>query len=434
MEEEIGQELIDINENKEPNEYKGYLVKIDGDNYLMLVNCEISKKMIESNKEIEVQLEKCTLSKIQLSLNKDKNIENINNLSFIKLEKDKYDDNCYLKEDDPNLDEYKENINLLKQKLHKSAVRKMSLIILASVLGLILILLYFLFFRSKKEYDSEEELVNYNLNITWPSKRKRGKGIINYLNGYRFEGNFKKGKANGDGIIYDGNGEVILEGIFIDGLLKNGTMYKDECIYCGQFNNGTFDKYGECKYNHFDKKILEEDNFYIYDGIKYEGNWKNGVKSGQGVMVYEYDKNEKMKTYYKGEWENDKKNGNGKLYWEDYYYDGSWENNGKEGLGQIYKNGKLIFEGTWSNDKKSGRGISYNEKGMKEYEGEWLNDKKNGKGKLFYEDGDYYDGHFVNDKRHGYGMVLSKGKLICSGNFIDDKFQYGKNEAPKKHC
>ena len=71
---------------------------------------------------------------------------------------------------------------------------------------------------------------------------------------------------------------------------------------------------------------------------------------------------------------------------------------------------------------------------MKEYEGEWLNDKKNGKGKLFYEDGDYYDGHFVNDKRHGYGMVLSKGKLICSGNFIDDKFQYGKNEAPKKHC
>ena len=431
---ENGQELIDINENKEPNEYKGYLVKIDGDNYLMLVNCEISKKMIESNKEIEVQLEKCTLPKIQLSLSKDKNIENINNLSFIKLEKDKYDEKFYLKEDDPNLDEYKENINLLKQKLHKSAVRKMSLIILASVLGLILILLYFLFFRSKKEYDLEEEFTNHNLNITWPSKRKRGKGIINYLNGYRFEGNFKKGKANGDGIIYDGNGEVILEGIFIDGLLKNGTMYKDECIYCGQFNNGTFDKYGECKYNHFDKKILEEDNFYIYDGIKYEGNWKNGVKSGQGVMVYEYDKNEKMKTYYKGEWENDKKNGNGKLYWEDYYYDGSWENNGKEGLGQIYKNGKLIFEGTWSNDKKSGRGISYNEKGMKEYEGEWLNDKKNGKGKLFYEDGDYYDGHFVNDKRHGYGMVLSKGKLICSGNFIDDKFQYGKNEAPKKHC
>jgi len=435
MEEEIGQELIDINENKGPNEYKGYLVKIDGDNYLMLVNCEISKKMIESNKEIEVQLEKCTLSKIQLSLNKDKNIENINNLSFIKLEKDKYDDNCYLKEDDPNLDEYKENINLLKQKLHKSAVRKMSLIILASVLGLILILLYFLFFRSKKEYDSEEELVNYNLNITWPSKRKRGKGIINYLNGYRFEGNFKKGKANGDGIIYDGNGEVILEGNFTEGLLIAGILYKDECTYKGQFKNGTFDKYGECKYNHFDKKILEEDNFYIYDGIKYQGGWKNGEKSGDGIMVYEYDKNNKMKIYYTGQWENDKKNGNGKLYYGDLdYYECTWENNLKEGSGKKYKNGKLIFEGNWSNDLRSGNGISYNENGTKLYEGEWLNNKKNGKGKLYYDDGDYYDGNFVNDKRNGYGIVYSKGKIVCSGNFVEDNYQYGKSEPKKRHC
>ena len=289
--------------------------------------------------------------------------------------------------------------------------------------------------RVKKEYDLEEEFTNHNLNITWPSKRKRGKGIINYLNGYRFEGNFKKGKANGDGIIYDGNGEVILEGNFTEGLLIAGILYKDECTYKGQFKNGTFDKYGECKYNHFDKKILEEDNFYIYDGIKYQGGWKNGEKSGDGIMVYEYDKNNKMKIYYTGQWENDKKNGNGKLYYGDLdYYECTWENNLKEGSGKKYKNGKLIFEGNWSNDLRSGNGISYNENGTKLYEGEWLNNKKNGKGKLYYDDGDYYDGNFVNDKRNGYGIVYSKGKIVCSGNFVEDNYQYGKSEPKKKHC
>jgi hypothetical protein len=429
---EPAQELIDMNENKE---YKGYLIKVFSQSYLMIVNTEITNKMIESNQELQVELAKSRLPEIKISLNKDTKVENINNVSFIKLPKDKYEDDYFINDDDEDLEQYKENIKLFKQKLLKASSIKKFLIILALVLGLILVILYFLFFRTKKEYDSEEIFNFENINITWPKLRKRGHGIINYLNGYRFDGNFKKGRANGEGIIYDGNGDTIIDGLFKDGLLINGSLFNRYFTYTGGFKNNTFDDYGEYRYNTFNKKIMKEKNFYLQDGIEYKGYWKNGKKHGRGVMIYEYDNHKNMTKYYIGEWENDRKNGKGQLFYGKLdYYDGEWKNNARSGLGQIYKNGTLIFNGTWSDDKKSGKGISYNDNGTKLYEGEWLNDKKNGKGKLFYDDGDYYEGNFANDKRHGYGMVLSKGKIVCSGNFVEDNFQYEKSEQKKKHC
>ena len=429
---EPAQELINMNENKE---YKGYLIKVISESYLMIVDSEITKKMIESNQELQVQLSKSKLPELKISLNKNSKVKNINNVSFIKLTKDKYDDNYFINEDDEDLEQYKENIKLLKQKLIRASSIKKLLILLALVLGLILVILYFLFFKNRKEYNSEEILLLNNLNITWPKLRKRGHGIINYLNGYRFDGKFKKGRANGEGIIYDGNGDTVIDGIFKDGLLINGSQFNRYFTYTGGFKNNTFYDYGEYRYITFDKKIMKEKNFYLHDGIDYKGYWKDGKKHGRGVMVYEYDKDKNMKKYYIGEWKNDRKNGKGQLYYRKLkYYDGEWENNVRSGLGQIYKNGTLIFNGTWSNDKKNGKGISYNDNGTKLYEGEWLDDEKNGKGILFYDDGDYYEGYFANDKRHGKGMVISKGKIICSGNFIKDNYQYEKSEEKKKHC
>ena len=436
---EPGKKLIDINDNEkeninnESNEYNGYLIKIENDNYLMLTNIEITKEMLNSNKEIRVNLEKTNYPTLNITFDKTMNIKNINNVSFIYLPKNKYDEKYFLKEDDENLEYYEEEIGLFKKTLHSFI--KIFLLIVVIILCLSLIFLYFVFFRGKKEYDSEEKLVSFGQIITWPEERKNGRGIINYKNGLRFEGIFEKGKAKGEGTIYDGYGEVLLEGNFTDGKLKNGTLFEREFIYSGRFKNGTFNKYGEIQYNNFQKNILKEPNFYLQNGFRYEGNWKNGKKHGRGKMIYEYDKDKKPKIYYSGDWAKDKKNGKGTLYYGKLdFYDGSWENNEKQGIGQIYKNGKLIFEGTWVKDIKNGRGMSYDENGMKTYEGQWLNNKKNGRGKLFYEDGDYYDGDFVNDKRHGIGMVLSHGRIACSGNFIEDYFESGKIQLENKHC
>ena len=429
---ELAQELIDMNVNKE---YKGYLIKVFSESYLMIANIEITKKMIESNQELQVQLAKSRQPELKFSLNKDSKVENINNISFIKLPRDKYDDDYFIKEDDEDLEQYTENIKFLKQKLLRASTIKKFLILLALVLGLILVILYFLFFRTRKEYNSGEILLLDNINITWPKLRKRGHGIINYLNGLRFEGNFKKGKANGEGLIYNRKGDIAIDGNFKDGILMNGTLFHKYFNYTGGFKNNIFNGYGEFSYITFYKEAVKEKDLFLYDGIDYKGYWKDGKKHGRGVMVYEYDKDKEMKKYYIGEWENDRKNGKGQLYFGKlHYYDGEWENNVRSGLGQIYKNGTLIFNGTWSDDKKNGKGIAYNDNGTKLYEGEWLDDKKNGKGKLFYDDGDYYEGNFADDKRHGYGMVLSKGKIICSGNFVEDNYQYEKSEQKKKHC
>jgi len=426
-------ELIDMNENKE---YKGYLIKIFSESYLMIVDKEITKRMIESNKELQVQLTKSRLLELKISLSKDSKVENINNVSFIKLPKDKYDNDYYIKEDDEDIEQYKENIKLLKEKLFKASSIKTFLILLILVLGLILVLIYFLFFINRKEYNSGELFLLDNINITWPKLRKRGHGIINYINRYIYNGNFKNGRANGEGkIIYDGTGATIIDGQFQDGLLINGSLFQKYFNYTGEFKNNTFNGYGEYRYITFYKTKIKEDYFYLYEGIDYKGYWKDGKKHGRGVMVYEYDKDKNMKKYYIGEWENDKKNGKGQLYYGKLdYYDGEWKNNERVGLGKIYKNRTLIFDGAWSDDKKNGKGISYNDNGIKLYEGEWLNNEKSGKGKLFYDDGDYYEGDFANDKRHGYGIVLSKGKIVCSGKFVEDNYQYEKSEQKKKHC
>ena len=46
---------------------------------------------------------------------------------------------------------------------------------------------------------------------------------------------------------------------------------------------------------------------YKYDnGDKYEGNWKNGLKSGKGSYTYKNGKR------YKGNWKNGHKSGNNK--------------------------------------------------------------------------------------------------------------------------
>ena len=86
-----GQELIDINENEKganlSNEYKGYLIKIEKDDFLMLTNCEITKEMLNSNQEIKVNLEKSSHPTLNISLNKKMNYRNIKNVSLYTCQK-----------------------------------------------------------------------------------------------------------------------------------------------------------------------------------------------------------------------------------------------------------------------------------------------------------------------------------------------------------
>ena len=75
------------------------------------------------------------------------------------------------------------------------------------------------------------------------------------------------------------------------------------------------------------------------DGSKYEGDWREDKKEGNGI--YQFIKRSK----YKGQWKNDKRDGNGTFTWKDGdKYIGEYKNGEKvKGKGKFYNKNLLFF-------------------------------------------------------------------------------------------
>jgi len=105
----------------------------------------------------------------------------------------------------------------------------------------------------------------------------------------KYEGDFKDGKADGNGKIIYGDGKYYI------GQLKNDHRHGKGILY---YKNGNIKYEGDFVENKFEgngKLILEDGQYYI-------GQFKNGFKHGKGI---EYYSNGSIK--YEGEFENDKK-------------------------------------------------------------------------------------------------------------------------------
>lgn len=116
-------------------------------------------------------------------------------------------------------------------------------------------------------------------------------------------------------------------------------------------------------------KVLNGYKVEIYsDGSIYDGNFNNGIKSGQGTMTYPNGKR------YVGNWENDKPNGQGSYTLTDgTRYQGEFKNGMKNGQGSIvWKNGNK-YEGMWKDDKRNGYGIFTHADGSRK-DGDWKDD------------------------------------------------------------
>lgn len=197
-------------------------------------------------------------------------------------------------------------------------------------------------------------------------------------------------------------------------------------------------------------------------GHRYDGEWKNGKRHGEGMMVWTYDKG---LCVYSGQWADDTMRGTGSLHCTDLgdfsknesqnFLDRTWTEKNVQKHSDLY-----VFElddvntSVWvsntkfairNNIKGAGRMITmdgeYRGK-MKHYEVE--DDLKvmdipivrHGKGQFTKgdKDGEMYEkyvGYWVNDKRHGKGEKLmmktniGKDKLTVleqySGYWVNDK-------------
>ena len=157
-----------------------------------------------------------------------------------------------------------------------------------------------------------------------------------------------------------------------------GIFKKGKRIEVGQF--ATNNDFKEYYYNGQVKGIYATGYGLFKDSrnnIYYEGMWKNSMRNGYGIEIYE-DKSE-----YRGTFLNGKKNGIGYYRW----IDGS------------------SYEGEWKDNKLNGYGI-YNFKDGSIYIGEWKGNRMSGLGQFSFPGVKSYIGYFNRDSRAGFGMVI----------------------------
>ena len=166
--------------------------------------------------------------------------------------------------------------------------------------------------RRKKFKDGQYEGIIIN------GKREL-RGIMNYKDGSKYEGQWKDDKRHGKGVFTSMNyNNPNLAGI----------------KYEGEFNNDRIEGFGIAKYT---------------SGDKYEGEWKNNKQYGKGALNYVGG------GKYVGEWKNGKLNGEGIYYLKNgERFEGKFEDNKYNGYGKYYYNNGEFLEGIFKDDLPSG--------------------------------------------------------------------------------
>ena len=181
-------------------------------------------------------------------------------------------------------------------------------------------------------------------------KPKEGKSLIIYddYRGELYRGDFSLFKYNGNGILYNSNGNIKFKGIFKDDQYLKGILYYD---------NGKVNFEGLFIDQHFKKGILyDEEGFKIYDGEFIDDKY-----NGTGILYYK----KKNKMYFNGLFENNSFN-KGKLYdpVEKIIYEGEFNNYYPKECKNIklyYLEGRIKFEGDIINSQEKGKFYDYDD-------------------------------------------------------------------------
>ena len=301
-----------------------------------------------------------------------------------------------------------------------------------------------------------------------------GYGVKYFPDGGRFEGNFKAGQIDGDGIYYWENGnrfegkwangartgkgiftskegdskaEVWLEDVFVTNMIYESEVWADTdgVFYVGKKEDDKINGYGRAAYTdggiylgEFKDGLKEGQGIYYFknsSGLRYEGEWKENKYFGEGTLWYAPD-DAQGRWYFEGEWLEDSQNG------IMYYRDGTCK------MG-IFQNDELVeatgeingilnqpdvvnwedeegnkYTGKQENGILVGKGIHI-DKDNQLYIGEFQEGKPGGTGTQYYSDGDYYVGDLAAGKRNGLGVYYysdnGDAKSWYCGEWADGK-------------
>ena len=150
---------------------------------------------------------------------------------------------------------------------------------------------------------------------------------------------------------------------------------------------------------------------------EYNGEWKNGLPCGLGVLSFEDGKRHEgywdqgkpngfgIETrpdgdVYRGEWRMGKREGFGVRFWSDQQrYGGMWRGGKMHGHGVFLWPSQLQYSGQWSEHKRNGFGYETHKNSTATYVGHWESGKRHGLGVRTKADGKVWRGHFHEGKR-----------------------------------
>ena len=139
---------------------------------------------------------------------------------------------------------------------------------------------------------------------------------------------------------------------------------------------------------------------YTSKAFKYEGEFKDGLKQGQGT--YEWDSG----LRYEGEFEADRPNGKGKFMFPNGdVYEGDVKAGVVAGRGVYVTKGGDRIEGSFAEGRANGSGI-YRFASGDRYEGELVAGEPRGKGRYYTKSGDRIEGQFAGGRAQGTGTYF----------------------------
>lgn len=153
-------------------------------------------------------------------------------------------------------------------------------------------------------------------------------------------------------------------------------------------------------------------------GCIYEGEMKDGVAEGKGVLYYP----DRLGTVlYLGEFHDGNRHGKGILYGEDGVtkcIEGHWVDDDIEGAGiMFWEDGTTkLFEGFFHDGFYEGKGILYDRKGHILYKGDFQHSDFYGKGAIYKNgiklcEGDFCEGRMIRGALFKNGMKIYEGSL-----------------------
>jgi len=232
-----------------------------------------------------------------------------------------------------------------------------------------------------------------------------GRCAFSERDAHAFSGIFRDGMVTGSDNYHEGtcvysDGERFM-GQMRDGAKTRGVSeYPDGRRYDGEWANGERNGQGSMSYP---------------DGDRYEGQWKDSLFHGQGTLVT------KSGTRREGQWELDLMNGKGiEINVRGFRFEGSYVNGKRTGHGVMTWSDGERREGDWTDGSLNGHGVMTLEDGTR-YEGHFKNNERDGHGIIQYAGGDRYDGHWKASYRSGHGTYVWTSGKCYEGNYKNDK-------------